>query len=146
MKHLPSGPGVALFVIGLIVFAMVSPVSLFAGPRAKPDQRVNSRHIASPEDVRTSVLAATAARQARIDKIAKTLDTEAVRGQLDRCGIGVDRVKTAVNRLGDAEISYLAARADGILAGVQGGHLSATFILILLGAFLLPLLIALVLS
>jgi broad specificity phosphatase PhoE len=144
MKHRPSGLNGIVLILGLIMFTTVSQAYIHAGERPAPGQ--DPKHIASSEEVRAAVTAAAAARGAQIDKIVAVLDSGAVRRQLAGWGISADRIKGAVSRLDESELADLAARADGVLADVLGGHSNTTFILILVAAFLLPLVIALALS
>jgi hypothetical protein len=146
MKHLPFVRSTAILAVVVILFAAVSQASPRAGSGAGPDQGSKAKHIASPEAARAAVTAVPAARAALIDKIDRVLESEAAREQLARWAIGADRAKAVVAGLGDEELAYLALRADGVMANLQGGRSNTTFYLILLGAFLLPILIALALS
>jgi hypothetical protein len=107
----------ALFV----VFAASAGI---AGQTATADKSATPGHIVSPGEIRAAAAAAPDARGMNIKKIAGFLDTDAARAQLGRWGIGADRAKAAVASLDDDELAYLAARADGVMARLEGGSQS----------------------
>lgn len=130
----------------VLLLASAFPISLGAGEPSGQSAATTPRHIASPAEVRAAAAAVPALRDARIDRIARVIDSGPAREMLGRWGIKPGQVLEAVSRLDDPELATLAARADGLLSDVQGGHLNTTFVLVMLAAFLLPIAIALALS
>lgn len=146
MTFRPRFKVVLPILASLLLFASAFPISLRAGEPSGQAAATAPRHIASPGEVRAAAAAVPALRDARIDTIARVLESGPAREMLGRWGIRPAQALEAVSRLDDNEIAALAARADGFVSDVQGGHMNTTFVLILLAAFLLPMVIALALS
>jgi hypothetical protein len=106
----------AVLCVGLVAIVMSLPL---AGAAA-PDRGQTSKHVVSPGEMRSAAAAAPAVRQTQVDKLAKVIDSEAARRELARWGLSAERAKAAVSRLDDSELAYLAARADGAFARLEG--------------------------
>lgn len=105
-----------------------------------------SRHIVSAAEAKAAVAARSAERGARLETIARLLDTEMARAQLARWGLETGKVKTAVGRLSDRELAGLAARAEEVMADMQGGMSRTTrlFLImwgVIIGSFLLVMIV-----
>lgn len=102
----------------VVVFA--ASVSL-AGQTPVAEKGAAPKHIASPGEIKASATAYGAARDANLKKVSGLLDNETVKAQLGRLGAGSAKLKAALAGLDDLELAYLAARADEVMAGVEGG-------------------------
>ncbi|HSQ79234.1 MAG TPA: hypothetical protein VLN41_01440 [Candidatus Bathyarchaeia archaeon] len=107
------------FAVGLLL-ATLFAASLYGGQA--PATGRSPQHIASPEEVRAAALAGPAGRGAGLEKIDGILDSATGREILSRWRISAAKAKAAVRALDDDEIASLAARADGVMAGLQGGE------------------------
>jgi hypothetical protein len=110
----------AVLLFGLVALALLFPRSVLAGQSTGPDMTLESRHIVSPAEVRASALAAPAVRKAQVDQLARIIDSDVARRQLSRWGISAEQAKAAVAGLDDTELAYLAARAEGVMAELEG--------------------------
>ena len=121
MKHCSlkriSRLSVILFVLLLAAFQS----SAYAGKTQKSEKSLTAKHIVPEKEIQASAVAFSAERNARVDKVARLLDSEAARKQLAQWGIKVDQAKSAISRLDNAELEYLAAQADNVMGDLQGG-------------------------
>jgi hypothetical protein len=124
----------------IILLLAAFQLSLYAGEIQKSEKGLNSKHIVPEREIRASAVAYSAERNARVDKVARLLDSEAAQNQLAQWGIKAEHVKSAISRLDNAELEYLAAQADNVMSDLQGGKLKGW--MVIAGAFLLPFLVA----
>jgi len=87
----------------------------------RPEKSLTAKHILPEKEIRASAVAYSAERNARVDKVARLLDSEAARKQLAQWGIKADQAKSAISRLDNKELEYLSAQGDSVMADVQGG-------------------------
>ena len=127
-----------LFVLLLAAFQS----STYAGETQKSEKDLTSKHIVPEREIRASAVAYSAERSARVDKVARFLDSEAAQNQLAQWGIKAEQVKSAISRLDNADLEYLAAQADNVMGDLQGGSRSSRKLLII-GLMLSPIIIAL---
>lgn len=128
-------------IVTVLTLAAVQGYAL-AGDDSAPRRGLASQHIVSQAEARASAVTLSAERGARLEIIARFLDSEAARAQLANWGLDPHKVKTAVSRLNDRELADLAARAHGVMAGLQGGKRPITYYLL---ALWLPIILILVL-
>jgi hypothetical protein len=107
-------------VLATLIIVLAASMSL-AGQTPAAEKGAAPKHIASPGEIKASAAAYGATRRANVEKVSGLLDNEAVRTQLGRLGAGAEQIKAAVAGLDDEELAYLAARADDVMAGVEGG-------------------------
>jgi len=105
----------------IILFLAAFQLSASAGATQKSEKGLTAKHIVPEKEIQASAVAFSAERNARVDKVARLLDSEAARKQLAQWGIKVDQAKSAISRLDNAELEYLAAQADNVMGDLQGG-------------------------
>lgn len=124
----------------IILILAAFQLSASAGATQKSEKSLTAKHIVTEKEIRASAVAFSAERNARVDKVARLLDSEAARKQLAQWGIKADQAKSVISRLDNKELEYLAAQADNVMGDLQGGRLKGW--MVIAGAFLLPFIIA----
>lgn len=105
----------------LLALVLSLLVSQLAVPAA---QAASAAHVVDPSLVAARLAEQTALRQQRITDLQAFLDGPAAREQARAAGVDVDRVRSAVPHLSDAELADLnqrAAQARDVVAGHRGG-------------------------
>ena len=110
----------SVLVLSTLIMVFASSAGL-AGQAPTGERNAATKHIVSPGDIQASAAAYPAVRGTSIEKIAGFLGTGAVRERLARWGVEPDQVMTAVGSLEASEVAYLEARADDVMARLQGG-------------------------
>jgi hypothetical protein len=110
-----------LSVIFFVLLLAAFQSSAYAGETQKSEKGLTSKHNVPEKEIRASAVAFSAERNASVDKVARLLDSEAARKRLAQWGINVDQAESAISRLDNAELEFLAARIDNVMGDLQGG-------------------------
>lgn len=120
MFRIPLRPA-RIGVVLSVVLMMIAASAALGGQAPTPAKATPVRHVVGVVEMRASAAAAASVREARIEKIAGVLKTDGARAQMTRLGLRPEQAVAAVSRLDDADLAYLAARSEGIMAGIEGG-------------------------
>lgn len=121
-------------VIAFVLAAIVPVISAAA----------QEAHVVPLAELHADVAAATATRQANLEKAQRFFSSESAVKALQSVRIDGNQVKAALPLLGDAELAQLASRADQAQADFAAGALSnlhLTYIVIALATAVIVLLI-----
>jgi hypothetical protein len=120
MIRLSSKWMVGTVLILPIVFVALAAPAAAGGQAPSQDKVAPAKHLVGEAEMRSSAAAAVSVREARLGKIASLLNTDDARAQLARWGVKPEGALAAVSRLDDSELASLAARAEGVMAGMEG--------------------------
>jgi hypothetical protein len=122
------------------VVTAVVLATIFAVPQSLLAQATT--HLVSPSDLHQAAVAATQAREQNIAKLREFFSSSQARQALKSANVDSEKVKAAVARLDDAELSQLASRVQKVQADFVAGNFSdRDLILIILAVVALVLII-----
>ncbi len=114
-----------------------SPMVLMSVLLMVPGLLPAQQHVVSPNDLRSEVRAAGAARERNAETVRTFLNSEMAREAVGKAGLTSGKIDKAVAALSDAELASLAARSEKLQSDFAAGLTNTQITYIILGTILI---------